>query len=111
MGTRAELACTIEETLIQLVGGIFASDPSRASVLFSRLADGTWYGSIQRYNQPYGEGREVLARATSRLREGVLVLLARELLAHALERVPGEALAHFLLLTEQLYDSLSQENT
>lgn len=48
--------------IVKEVAEHYASDPSRASVTVSFLADGTYYASIVRYTKRLGEGKEVVTR-------------------------------------------------
>lgn len=64
--------------LLDEVANAYSADPSTASVTMARLPDGTWYGSVVRYQQPYGEARIVVVKASSRMPAGMLVLLVRQ---------------------------------
>lgn len=46
--------------LIDTLVDSFGAEPSSPSVVFSRLEDGTYYGSLVRYSQPFGKGKQVL---------------------------------------------------
>lgn len=51
------------EALIEAIVNHYASDPSTPSVTLS-CVNGRWYASIIRYREPYGEGKQVLAKCT-----------------------------------------------
>lgn len=38
----------------------FPEDPSQPSIVFSRLQDGSYYGSLVRYAERFGKGKQVL---------------------------------------------------
>ncbi len=89
--------------LLEEVASAYSADPSTASVTMARLPDGTWYGSVVRYQQPYGEARIVVAKASSRMPAGMLVLLVRQWCGFF--NVQEHAL---LDLTQLLYESLEK---
>jgi hypothetical protein len=67
----------ILQLLIREVTVLFASDPSTASVTLSWLEGrNVWYGSVVRYTERFGEGKQVVAKTTHPDLEIVLRCLA-----------------------------------
>jgi hypothetical protein len=46
--------------ILDLLAKSFPDDPSAPSVVLAKLPNGKFYGSLVRYEKPFGEGRQVL---------------------------------------------------
>lgn len=75
--TRGPLAKVDVGLLTLAVCAEYPDDPSTPSVVLSVLKDGSWYGSIVRYSQKFGEGKNVLCRETAPSLSEVVEKLAK----------------------------------
>ena len=51
------------EAVQEMLSRRFGADPSHPGVLISYVPERGWYVSAQRYTRPYGEGKQIVARA------------------------------------------------
>lgn len=65
------------DSLLTAVGLAHPNDPSRAGVVLSRLQDGSYYASLVRYLQAYGQGKVVVCKATGKTSAEAVDCLAR----------------------------------
>lgn len=73
-----------KETLALLLTAIaetWSTDPTQPGLVLSHLKTGKYYGSIVRYNQSYGNSKNVVVQATCDTVGEVLRSLAHSLLA------------------------------
>lgn len=69
------LLCSVVRTL----AASFPDDPSAPNVSLALLPDGRWYGSLIRFSEAYGQGKQVLVNASGVDLDEVLRKLADKL--------------------------------
>lgn len=67
------------EAIIETLCSQFQDDPSTPSLVLSKLSDGKWYGSLVRYSEPFGKGKQVLTKCSHDTVDGVLSHLEEQL--------------------------------
>lgn len=65
--------------IIDALCDTFTEDPSTPSVVLSRLENGNYYGSLVRYSESFGKGKQVLYKCEKETPELVLNELRTQL--------------------------------
>lgn len=76
-----EVTLRVLDTFVRAAVAEYPSDPCKASVTLSLLADGQYYGSVVRYTEAYGKGKVVVCSARAPSLEECVRLLGQEWLS------------------------------
>lgn len=67
------------ERMIDALCEQFAEDPSTPSVVLSKLKNGQYYGSLVRYTEAFGQGKQVLYKTMEPTLDEVFAALGTQL--------------------------------